>query len=136
MSKSCHHRKFLIFILRFPKTSYHRKNQDFDQAYEAMIYLAKNDIDVIWQFIPFKYNQHEILKAAEMALNCYKKNLQILENEISGEEFLIFNRPTVADCTLFSTFTFSESLNLNIHNEYKNICSWYLKFKNREGSKS
>ena len=44
--------------------------------------------------------------AAEMALNCYKKNLQILENEISGEEFLIFNRPTVADCTLFSTFTF------------------------------
>ena len=60
----------------------------------------------------------------------------ILENEISGEEFLIFNRPTVADCTLFSTFTFSESLNLNIHNEYKNIGSWYLKFKNRESSKS
>ena len=75
-------------------------------------------------------------KAAEMALNCYKKNLQILDNEILGHEFLICNRPTIADCTLFSTFTFAESLNLKIHNEFSNISSWHLKFKNRESSKS
>jgi glutathione S-transferase len=38
-------------------------------------------------------------EAAEMALNCYKKNLHILEDSINGDEFLIFDRPTVADCT-------------------------------------
>ena len=109
--------------------------QEIDRLAELglMIELG-NYVHNISPFFQDKGPQSE--EAAEMALNCYKKNLQILENEISGEEFLIFNRPTVADCTLFSTFTFSESLNLNIHNEFKNIGAWYLKFKKRESSKS
>ena len=49
-------------------------------------------------------------EASEMALNCYTKNLDIFEKIISGEQFIIFDRPTVADCTLFSTFTFAESI--------------------------
>ena len=75
-------------------------------------------------------------EAAEMALNCYKKNLQILEDSITGEEFLIFDRPTVADCTLFSTFTFAESIGVTSQNSFKKIMSWHEKFGKRKSAES
>ena len=75
-------------------------------------------------------------EAAEMALNCYKKNLHILEDSINGDEFLIFNRPTVADCTLFSTFTFAESIGVKSQNSFKKIISWHKKFGKRKSAES
>ena len=75
-------------------------------------------------------------EAAEMALNCYKKNLHILEDSINGDEFLIFNRPTVADCTLFSTFTFAESIGVTSQNSFKKIMSWHEKFGKRKSAES
>jgi glutathione S-transferase len=74
-------------------------------------------------------------EASEMALNCYTKNLDIFEKIISGEQFIIFNRPTVADCTLFSTFTFAESIGVKIQEDYTKLMSWYKKFGERESSK-
>ncbi len=71
-----------------------------------------------------------------MALNCYKKNLEIFEELISGEEFIIFDRPTVADCTLFSTFTFAESIGVKTQENYTKLMSWYKKFGDRGSSKS
>jgi len=73
-------------------------------------------------------------KAAEMALNCYKKNLQILEDSIRGDEFLIFDRPTVADCTLFSTLTFAESIGVEDQNSFSKIMEWYKKFGKRQSA--
>ena len=95
------------------KTSYHRKNQDFDQAYEAMIYLAKNDIDVIWQFIPFKYNQHEILKAAEMALN-NGISFQLLKSSRfdridKKQEIGMAVKPTISQLEEIDVITFSNT---------------------------
>jgi glutathione S-transferase len=75
-------------------------------------------------------------EAAEMALNCYKKNLHILEDTINGDEFLIFNRPTVADCTLFSTFTFAESIGVKSQNSFKKIMGWHEKFGKRKSAES
>jgi glutathione S-transferase len=75
-------------------------------------------------------------EAAEMALNCYKKNLHILEDSINGDEFLIFNRPTVADCTLFSTFTFAESIGVTSQNSFKKIMGWHEKFGKRKSAES
>ena len=75
-------------------------------------------------------------EAAEMALNCYKKNLRILEDSINGDEFLIFNRPTVADCTLFSTFTFAESIGVDDQNGFSKTMEWYKKFGNRSSTES
>ena len=73
-------------------------------------------------------------EAAEMALNCYKKNLQILEDSIRGDEFLIFDRPTVADCTLFSTLTFAESIGVEDQNSFSKIMEWYKKFGKRQSA--
>ena len=74
-------------------------------------------------------------EASEMALNCYTKNLDIFEKIISGEQFIIFDRPTVADCTLFSTLTFAESIGVKIQEDYTKLMSWYKKFGERESSK-
>jgi glutathione S-transferase len=75
-------------------------------------------------------------EASQMALNCYKKNLEIFEELISGEEFIIFDRPTVADCTLFSTFTFAESIGVLIQEDYTNLMSWYKNFGERKSAKA
>ena len=75
-------------------------------------------------------------EASEMTLNCYKKNLKILEGLISGDEFIIFSRPTVADCTLFSTFTFAESIGVKIQDDFKKLMSWYKKFGRRKSAKA
>ena len=75
-------------------------------------------------------------EASQMALNCYKKNLEIFEELISGEEFIIFDRPTVADCTLFSTFTFAESIGVVIQEDYTNLMSWYKNFGERKSAKA
>ncbi|MBH15369.1 MAG: hypothetical protein CL871_04520 [Cytophagia bacterium] len=109
--------------------------QEIDRLIElGLMFELGNYVHNVSPFFKDKGPQSE--EAKEMALNCYKKNLKILENEITGDEFLIFNRPTVADCTLFSTFTFAESLSLNHHNDFKNISKWYLKFKERKSSKA
>ena len=109
--------------------------QEIDRLIElGLMFELGNYVHNVSPFFKDKGPQSE--EAKEMALNCYKKNLKILENEITGDEFLIFNRPTVADCTLFSTFTFAESLSLNHHNDFKNISTWYLKFKERKSSKA
>lgn len=75
-------------------------------------------------------------EASEMALNCYTKNLDIFEKIISGEQFIIFDKPTVADCTLFSTFTFAESIGVKMQEDYIKLMSWYKKFGERESSKA
>lgn len=51
------------------KASLHRKNQNFDQSFEAMK-LCKQKLDageIVWQFIPFKYNEHELKQAKQIA---------------------------------------------------------------------
>tara|TARA_B100000282_G_scaffold87710_1_gene61240 strand:+ start:9787 stop:10548 length:762 start_codon:yes stop_codon:yes gene_type:complete len=53
------------------KTALHRKNQKFQESWDAMIYCKEN-MDpakslIIWQFIPFKYNEHEIPQAKKLA---------------------------------------------------------------------
>ena len=109
--------------------------QEIDRLIElGLMFELGNYVHNVSPFFKDKGPQSE--EAKEMALNCYKKNLKILENEITGDEFLMLNRPTVADCTLFSTFTFAESLSLNLHNDFKNISTWYLKFKERKSSKA
>ena len=53
------------------KTALHRKNQKFDESWYAMTYCKQNlnpkNSLVTWQFIPFKYNQHEIEQAKQLA---------------------------------------------------------------------
>lgn len=64
------------------KTNYHRVNQSFDSAWKAMKYCAENNKDngrVVWQYIVFGYNEHDIPKAIQMA-NDYGIKFQLLKS--------------------------------------------------------
>ena len=54
------------------KTASHRIGQNFEEAWEVLRYFADNKRDnivITWQFIPFLYNEEEVLTAAETAVS-------------------------------------------------------------------
>ena len=54
------------------KTASHRIGQNFEEAWEVLQYFADNkrdNISIVWQFIPFLYNEDEVLTAAETAVS-------------------------------------------------------------------
>ena len=92
------------------KASIHRKNQNFDDSWYAMKY-CKEHLDhtksiVTWQFIPFKYNQHEIEQARELA-----KNLKVRFKLLKSGRFGFDNGPLDPpdDESLYSTQIISTS---------------------------
>lgn len=63
-------------------------------------------------------------EAAEMARNCYTKNLAIMDNEIDTNEFVAGAVPTVADCTLYSSLTFADEVQIPLDEKFSNIRRW------------
>jgi MoaA/NifB/PqqE/SkfB family radical SAM enzyme len=86
------------------KTALHRVNQNFDESWYAMKYCKENldpsKSSVVWQFIPFKYNQHEIEKAKELAKDL-KVKFMILKSGRFGFENSPLDPPD--DKNLYST---------------------------------
>lgn len=62
--------------------------------------------------------------AADMARNCYAKNLAIMDNDIGDNEFVAGDAPTIADCTLYSTLTFADEVQIPLDEKFSNICRW------------
>ena len=70
-------------------------------------------------------------EAAEMARNCYTKNLAIMDNEIGGNKFVAGGIPTIADCTLYSSLTFADEIQLPLDKKLSNIYRWRAEFSAR-----
>lgn len=47
----------------------HRENQDWNEIFNNMRLAAKNNVECIWQFIPFSHNEHQIEEARKIALD-------------------------------------------------------------------
>jgi uncharacterized radical SAM superfamily Fe-S cluster-containing enzyme len=50
-------------------SSVHRKGQNFNEIWNVMLMAKEAGLDVIWQFIPFKQNEHQINQAETIAKN-------------------------------------------------------------------
>jgi glutathione S-transferase len=70
-------------------------------------------------------------EAAKMAHNCYRKKLAIMDQEIGAKPFVAGDRPSVADCTLFSTLAFGDYIRLKDADEFPNIRRWRTAFAER-----
>ena len=70
-------------------------------------------------------------EAAEMALNCYRKNLKIMDDEIADNAFVAGDKPTVADCTLYSTLDFGDYVGQPLDPAFANITRWRAAFSQR-----
>lgn len=86
------------------KCAIHRANQKFDESWYAMTYCKQNlnpeNSLVVWQFIPFKYNQHEIEQAKALAKQ-HKLRFLILKSGRFGFENGPLDPPD--DESLYST---------------------------------
>ena len=70
-------------------------------------------------------------EAAEMALNSYRKNLKIMDAEIGDNPFVAGDKPTVADCTLYSTLDFGDYVGQALDPAFANITRWRADFSSR-----
>ena len=100
--------------------SIHRKNQDWDSACAAMDYcatVANNKLKVSWQYIPFEYNENDVVVAAEYALD---KNIEFILHRSSrfGSHFGHHVAPPKNPYHLSGT-GFASSLVIDNIEEYK-----------------
>lgn len=70
-------------------------------------------------------------EAAEMARNCYTKNLAIMDDDIGDNKFVAGDEPTIADCTLYSSLTFADEVQIPLDEKFANICRWRAEFAAR-----
>ena len=53
----------------------HRIGQNFFSATRAMLLGSQSDHEIVWQFIPFKHNEHEILRALK---TCERYGIELM----------------------------------------------------------
>lgn len=69
--------------------------------------------------------------AAQMASNNFRSKLAVLDAEIGARPFVAGDRPTVADCTLYSTLDFAAKIGLAVSAELGNVLRWQRDFAKR-----
>lgn len=93
------------------KSALHRINQNTSQALDAMKYVAQNTNDeVVWQYIPFGYNEDDIPAAIDIA-NQYNIKLMILKSGRFHEEGNILEPPK--DKNLYNVYDFAKREYIN-----------------------
>ena len=70
-------------------------------------------------------------EGAEMASNNFRKKLTVLDSEIGERPFVAGDRPTVADCTLYSTLDFATKFGLAVPEALGNVLRWQREFSER-----
>ena len=78
----------------------HRIGQNFHQSFKAMLLGSQSHHRIIWQFIPFQHNEHQIERAKDIA---HKHNIQFMilkSNRWSNRTVVINNKHTTLDWIL------------------------------------
>ena len=80
-------------------TNLHRIGQNFFSATRAMLLGSRSDHKIVWQFIPFKHNEHEILRALK---TCERYGIELMLLKSSRFEFwdmdaIINNKRVIID---------------------------------------
>ena len=83
----------------------------------------------------FFREQQQIPAIAEVAYAKLPLALKILNDSLNNSEFVIANKPTIADCTLFAAFIHAKRIDLDLGMECENIRYWYLQFSQRDSVK-
>lgn len=76
------------------KSSIHRVNQKPDQALEAMFLGGEysklgSNLEIVWQYIPFAYNENDLSKALELAKNNNVKFLLLKSGRFKENDNLL-----------------------------------------------
>ena len=75
----------------------HRIGQNFHQSFKAMLLGAQSHHRIIWQYIPFQHNEHQIQKARDIARKYGIKLLLLKSNRWSQNTIVVNNKEVVPD---------------------------------------
>jgi glutathione S-transferase len=104
--------------------------QELDRLVELGVMLeAANYVHNVMPFFADLGPQSS--QAAEMAGNNFRKKLTVVNGEIGERPFVAGDRPTVADCTLYSTLDFAAKVGLVIPETLRNVLRWQREFAER-----
>jgi len=104
--------------------------QELDRLVELGVMLeAANYVHNVMPFFADLGPQSS--QAAEMAGNNFRKKLTVVNGEIGERPFVAGDRPTVADCTLYSTLDFAAKVALVIPETLRNVLRWQRAFAER-----
>ena len=70
----------------------HRIGQNFHQSFKAMLLGSKSHHQIIWQFIPFQHNEHQIDRAKDIARKHNIRFLTLKSNRWGGEAIYLDNK--------------------------------------------
>jgi glutathione S-transferase len=66
-----------------------------------------------------------------MASNIFQQKLTIMDAEIGTHAFVAGDRPSVADCTLYSALDFAAKFGLTVPDNLGNLLRWQSAFAGR-----
>ena len=70
-------------------------------------------------------------EAAETARMRLTANLTVLDHKIGSKPFVMGDKPTIADCTLFAALKFGEFTGSPLDGTHPNVARWYAEFSKR-----
>ncbi|MDX1736310.1 MAG: glutathione S-transferase family protein [Halioglobus sp.] len=73
---------------------------------------------------------------AELETERMHTALARLEVAVGDGPFVMGERVTIADCTLFAGLHFGEFFGVGLDDNYPNLCAWYARFKQRPSAQS
>lgn len=75
----------------------HRIGQNFHQSFKAMLLGSKSNHHIIWQFIPFQHNEHQIERAKDIARKHNIRFLILKSNRWRQNPIIIDNKQVIPD---------------------------------------
>ena len=97
----------------------HRIGQNFHQSFKAMLLGSQSHHRIIWQFIPFQHNEHQIERAKDIA---HKHNIDfmILKSNrwTTGNSIYVNNKPVVPDWIRPPEDTSLSNMGMHVKQEY------------------
>lgn len=78
----------------------HRIGQNFHQSFKAMILGSQTHHRIVWQFIPFQHNEHQIERAKDIARKHNIEFMILKSNRWSHRKIVINNKHVTPDWIL------------------------------------
>ena len=75
----------------------HRIGQNFKSAFKAMLLGSRSHHKIVWQFIPFKHNQHQIDRAVQIARKYNIEFMLLKSNRWDRIKIIVNNKFVIPD---------------------------------------
>jgi len=97
-------------------------------------HIFYNVIQVFFHTSAFFSDRQQVSEIAEAAKVRLLPALEYIDSLLNKADFVVANRPTIADCTLFAAFIHAKRIGIDLSDECKNIRRWYIDFSRRNSA--